>query len=82
MIWVRALCSKYRSQKFVLLVALILLVAILGLIVVGGRAVALDVRCVVILFLCNLIHCWSVGLGCRTILDSLLVGWTWMQGYT
>ena len=56
MIWVRALCSKYRSQKFVLLVALILLVVILGLIVVGGRAVALDVRCVVILFLYDLIH--------------------------
>ena len=51
MIWVRTLCSKYRSRKFVLLVALILLVVILVLIVVGGRAVALDVCCVVILFL-------------------------------
>ena len=41
MIQVRALCSKYRSRKLVLLVALILLV------VVGGRADGLDLRCVV-----------------------------------
>ena len=64
-----------------LLVALILLVVILVLIVVGDRDVALDVCCVFILLLCYLIHCWSVGLGCRAILDLLLVGWTLMQAY-
>ena len=38
----RALCSKDRSRKFVLLVAFIVLI------VVEGRGVGLDLRCVVI----------------------------------